>query len=46
MKKKPIVVPKIGTFYEEVGGHLTDNVMKFVPSGELSNALSCAYDPE
>ena len=46
MKKKPIFVPKIGTFYEELGGHQTDNVMKFVPSGELSSALNCAFEPE
>ena len=36
VKQKPINVPKIGTFYEEQGDHLKDNIMKFMPSSELS----------
>ena len=46
VKQKPINVPKIGTFYEEQGDHLKDNIMKFMPSSELSQAINATYNPE
>ena len=46
VKKRPISVPRIGVFYEDKGDQLHDPSMKFVLSGELSNALGCAFEPE
>ena len=46
MKKRPIFVPRIGTFYEEKRDQANDSTMKYIPSGEIIDALNATNEHE